>query len=146
MRDDKTAIRIEADISDFESAMAEMEDASRQFASAFTHSMRTAIASGRDFDDVLRSIAARLAGKALDRALAPLQNMLGHALANALPSRPAAAGSDASLIGAQPVHAAAPSAPVSVTIQSANPDAFRKSEPQIAAMLARAVRRGRRGL
>ena len=58
----------------------QFEDLSRQassFSGAITSAFKDAVIGGKGFEDVLKSLALRLAGIALDKALQPLSNALG---------------------------------------------------------------------
>jgi hypothetical protein len=129
-------IRIDVDTSAFDAAMRDLSANADNFGKAFAGALRQAAVAGRDLDDVLRGLALRLASNALDRALAPLEQLLAGA----------ASGLAQSAAGAFPTNAGAKSSSIVVNIATPDTAAFGKSQGQIAAMLARAVSRGSRAL
>jgi phage-related minor tail protein len=70
-------VSIEADAAPFEATMRQLEGLSRSFGSQLTSGLKSAIAGGKELDDILRRIGLNLAGMALDRALKPLENLMG---------------------------------------------------------------------
>lgn len=130
-------ITIVADTSGFDEAMRDMAASAEQFGRVFSAAMSRAVVSGRDLDDTLRAIALRFADLALGRALSPLENAVSGLFANLAPALSNGASA-----------AAAPTSPPRITFNVNSPDVagFGKSQAQIAAMLARAVGRGQRGL
>ena len=131
------AIRISADTSAFDAAMRDISQSAERFGSTFSRSMREAVTSGRDLDDTLRGLALRFADLALDKAFAPLDQLAGNlfqAFASAGQSLQSAQGSSA---GRQNI---------TFNVQSSSPAAFAKSQGQISALLARAVKTGSRSL
>ena len=187
MAEDVT-VRIGADTSGFEKALANLKDLSEAFGAELTGALKSAAISGRSLEDVLRRLALNLAGMALEQGLAPLKTLassffgsLVGGLSGALPfakggvvpfasggvvSAPTyfptgkglgvmgEAGAEAVLPltraadGRLGVAAAGGQAAVNVVFNVTTPDAasFRKSEAQLAGMLARAVSRGARTL
>ncbi|MFD0915862.1 phage tail tape measure protein [Pseudahrensia aquimaris] len=79
-------IPLEADFSGFQSAMGELENSSKRFASAFSSSFRTAIRTGQSFDDTLKSLALRLSDIALQTGVKPLENAVSGLLQTAVSS------------------------------------------------------------
>ena len=143
---------IQADTSAMREALADLERLSGRFADAFSSSFKSAIADGREFEDVLRGLALRLSSIALDAAVAPLERGASNVLGNII------GGLTGGLAGAvvpqpnSPVPTTRPSisqgSAQNVTLNVSTPDAasFRRSEGQIAALLARTAIRGRRSL
>lgn len=143
---------VQVDSSAMRDALADLERLSGRFASAFSSSLRSAIADGREFEDVLRGLALRLSSLALDAAVAPLEQGASNVLSNIV------GGLTGALTGAVAPPASVPvptmrsdlgqRAAQNVTLNVSTPDAasFRRSEGQIAAMLARTAIRGRRSL
>ncbi len=70
-------VKIEADASPFEATLKQLEGLSSRFGAQLTGGLKSAIAGGKELDDILRGIGLNLAGAALDRALKPLENMAG---------------------------------------------------------------------
>ena len=125
-----------------------------RFGASLTDALRDVALEGRSLEDALRGVASRMADAAFDRALAPLEkgasNLLGQ-LAQGLVGGIASglAGGTARADGfGTPGPGAFPHAPANVTLNVSTPDAasFRRSEGQVAAMLARTAARGRRSL
>jgi hypothetical protein len=129
-------VRIDADISGFERAMADISASTKSFAGTFASSMAQAALSGRDLDDALRAVALRIASLSLERALAPLEGLIASGLAGAVSPQTAAA----------PLQPQQRSMSLVMNVQASDAASFRKSEAQISTLLARAVSRGRRGL
>jgi hypothetical protein len=132
------AIRVSAEVSAYEAAMREISASTARFGEVFAASMRGAALSGRDFDDTLRSIALRISSMALSKAFQPLDDLMGSLVSGALGQA-----------GGQGTSSAGPGqrgANITFNVQSPDAAGFRKSENQIASMLARAVGRGGRGL
>ncbi|GIL03334.1 MAG: hypothetical protein BroJett030_32330 [Alphaproteobacteria bacterium] len=130
-------IVIRADTSGYDAAMRDIARSTEQFGRVFAATMRRAVLSGRDLDDTLRSVALRFADLALGRALAPIESAIGGLLSGAF----------AGHSGATPAVGAAP-APANIVFNVTTPDVagFAKSQAQVSAMLARAVRHGQRAL
>lgn len=136
---DTAPIRVTVDTEAFDKAMAEISTSAEHFGQVFSFSMRNAVLAGRDLDDALRSIALRISGMALDQALAPLDQFVGSLFSGLLggaktPEKDVARGS----VGASTV------ANVVFNMQSPDASDFTKSEPQIAALIARALSRAQR--
>ena len=70
-------VKIEADASPFEATLKQLEGLSSRFGAQLTSGLKSAIAGGKELDDILRGIGRNLAGAALDRALKPLENLAG---------------------------------------------------------------------
>jgi hypothetical protein len=155
---------------DLRRELAEMARLSRQFGNTLSSAFVDATLRGKDLGDVLRSLALRLSEIALKAAFKPLTDALGGGLAGllggvvaprsvgstALPvpfapsgtiANPLTASLGASLPAAAAARASATAGP-SITFNITTPDAdsFRRSETQIAALLARAVGHGQRNL
>ncbi|MFZ1812904.1 MAG: hypothetical protein WBO55_11715 [Rhizobiaceae bacterium] len=128
------SIRIDADVSGFRDAMNDMENLTRRFASTFSSSFRDAALAGKDLDDVLRSVLLRFSDLALDKAFAPLDNLLSNMLSGIAGAGGAAPGAGQS--------------PTNVYFNVRSPDAasFARSSTQITSLLARTVSRGTRSL
>ncbi len=168
---DADPIVVSVDISAFRREVTEAERLSRGFGRALGDALEGGVVRGRSLTDVLRGLGARLSALALSAALKPVENALGGLFSNLTRGllggvAPFAAGGQLSAPGvlasggaasaladpgpAQP-HArgpvaAAATAPVTVNIATPDIEGFRRSETQVAAALARAVARGRRGL
>lgn len=74
---ESVVVSIEADAAPFEATMRQLEGLSRNFGSQLTSGLKSAIAGGKELDDILRRIGLNLAGMALDRALRPVENLAG---------------------------------------------------------------------
>ncbi|MEZ5792522.1 MAG: hypothetical protein R3D34_17640 [Nitratireductor sp.] len=133
------AIRISADTSAFDAAMRDISQSAERFGSTFSRSMREAVTSGRDLDDTLRGLALRFADLALDKAFAPLDQLAGNLFQ-------AFASVGQSLQSGPGQGSAAARQNITFNVQSSSPAAFAKSQGQISALLARAVKTGSRSL
>jgi len=81
---DSRTIRIDADTSGVEAAFAAIARDADSFAESFAASMRRAALAGRDLDDALRAVALRLSNLALDRALQPVDGLIGSLLSGGI--------------------------------------------------------------
>jgi hypothetical protein len=130
-------------------ALAELEGLADGFGRAMTSAFRQAVVDGKRLEDVLKSIALSLSGRALSAALTPIGQGIGEAIGGMFDmgavARGAAQGGGGAGSASQSVWPG--SAPVHVTFNVTTPDAqsFRRAEAEVSAMLARAVARGRRG-
>jgi hypothetical protein len=154
--------------SDFENSGAEplqaelreLQGLADNFGRAMTTAFRRSVVDGRALEDVLKSLALSLSSRALNQALAPLgQGLFSGIFGNLLRgaqiqggalsqvASPAARG-PASNPGSMATRAEGSRGGVNVVFHVTTPDAesFRRSEGEVAAMLARAVVRGQRGL
>ncbi|MBB3971942.1 phage tail tape measure protein [Hansschlegelia beijingensis] len=169
---DADPIVVSVDISAFRREVTEAERLSRGFGRALGDALEGGVVRGRSLTDVLRGLGARLSALALSAALKPVENALGGLFSNltrgllggvapfaaggqlSAPGVLASGGAASALAdpGAAPPPArggpaaAAATAPVTVNIATPDIEGFRRSETQVAAALARAVARGRRGL
>ena len=144
------------------------------FGRAMTKAFDGAIVRGRDFGDVLRSLALQLSSMAIGSALKPIgegfgkmfEQFLGGSLAATASAQPFAAGGaiatpsyfpPGATAGEQPAEAMLPPGDfraqsdrrsLAVTVNVSTPDAasFRRSEAYLSGTIARAVARGERSL
>jgi hypothetical protein len=133
---DSQTIRIEADVSGFDAAMRSISQSTESFARLFASSMSAAVISGRDFDDTLRSIAMRASALSLSQAFRPLEDLAGRLVSGGFPGGSGEGGAGSGVRGST----------INFNVQANDAASFRKSESQIATMLARAVARGGRGI
>jgi phage-related minor tail protein len=77
---DDLSVRITADTSPFEASLRSLGAEADRFSTAITRAFKDAVVGGRDFESVLKSLALRLAGIALDAALKPVGNLVGSLL------------------------------------------------------------------
>lgn len=154
--------------SEFESGGAEplaaelrdLQGLADSFGRAMTTAFRRSVVDGRALEDVLKSLALGLSSRALNQALAPIgqglfsgifggllrgSRLQGGALGQATSF---SASGPASNVGSMAMRADASRGGVNVVFNVTTPDAqsFRRAEGEVAAMLARAVARGQRGL
>ncbi len=134
---DSQPIRIEADVSGFDAAMRSISQSTESFGRLFASSMTAAVISGRDFDDTLRSIALRASALALSQAFRPLESLAGNLLSGALAGGAGDGGTGGGIMRGSTIN---------FNVQANDAASFRKSEAQIAALLARTVARGGRGM
>ena len=143
----------ETELNALDEALGEAGRMAERFGASLTDALRDVALEGRSLEDALRGVAARMADTALDRALAPLEkgasNVLGQ-LAGGLVGTAIGglAGGTARADGLGGSPGAGPFPPAPVTLNVTTPDAasFRRSEGQLAAMVARTAARGRRSL
>jgi phage-related minor tail protein len=178
---DELSVRITADTSAFTASLDGLAKQADGFSGTISRAFRDAVIGGKEFDDILKSLALRFSTIALNAALKPIESGIGGLLSGLVGSlgslggaKPFAKGGVVAsptyfplsgglgLMGEAGAEAIMPlsrgpdgrlgvsggSAPVTVNIAIQTPDAasFRKSEAHVAATLARAVGRGRRGL
>jgi hypothetical protein len=149
------------DAAPLRAALGELEGLADQFGRAMTTAFRQSVVDGKRLEDVLRSLALSLSGRALNAALAPIGRGIGAILGGA--AKGFSRSGDAGLgMGDWRQRTSASPIPnpqslggrgggagqVNVTFNVTTPDAgsFRRAEAEITAMLARAVARGQRGL
>lgn len=75
-RDKALTVAVEADTSGFDLALKQAGRSAEDFGRSFSSTLRNSIASGKSFEDTLRSIALRLSSMAFDKAMAPVENMM----------------------------------------------------------------------
>ena len=149
----------ERTIETFQREMQKATMVAEGFGRAMTRAFDSAVVRGRDFSDVLRSLALQLSSMAIGAALKPIGQGLGNLLEQAIAQPFASAGSIATPsyfplggMAGEPrggaelpqVEARAPT----VTVNISTPDAasFRRSEAYLSGTIARAVARGERSL
>ena len=139
------------DLGAYEDAMREASDTAERFAASLTDALRDVALEGRSFEDALRSVALSMANTALDASLKPIEDgaadllgRLAQSVVGAVASGPGG-GAAGDGFGA-PGGGAFPPAPVTLNVSTPDAASFRRSEGQIAAMLARTATRGRRSL
>jgi phage-related minor tail protein len=74
---DELTVGVRADTSGFEASLRALSRETSSFSTAISRAFKDAVVGGKSFEDVLKNLALRLAGLALDRALQPLSNKLG---------------------------------------------------------------------
>lgn len=165
--DDTLDLQIKTE--DFKRKLKEAEDQGRQFGRTMTTALQGVALEGKSLGDVFQSLALSLSKMALQAAFKPLEQSIGSMFSSLLaggigtggvPSPFAgSSGSIASpagfpLVGGSAL-ASAPASPhkvggsgLAVTFNVTTPDveSFRRSEGQLAAMLARTVGQGQRNL
>ena len=126
-------------------AIGELERSAARFGDAMVDALRGATVEGRGFEDVLRTLARRLADMALDAALKPLEKAAGGlfaGLASGLTGALTGAGGGGA--GSSSSSSAAP--PVTVNVSTPDAASFQRSAGQVSAIVARSAARGRRSL
>jgi phage-related minor tail protein len=81
---DELTIAVRADTAPFRNAMRDLGNDTERFSRAIARAFRDAVAGGKTLEDVLRSLALRIADIALDQALQPVGTGIGSLLANLL--------------------------------------------------------------
>ncbi|MBL4731181.1 MAG: hypothetical protein JKY82_01035 [Rhizobiaceae bacterium] len=137
--------KFDIDTSGFKDALKDMNGLTRDFGRIFTSTMKTAVVSGATLEDSLRSIALKISGLALNKALAPLETMIGSFVGNLTN---AALGSTAAASGPIGIGLQSNQAPANISfhVNTADAASFKHSEGQISSLLARTVSRGQRRL
>jgi len=79
---DELTIGVSLDTRKAETALRDLSREASSFSSAISRAFKDAIVGGKSFESILKSLALRLAGLALDRALAPLSAGIGGAIAS----------------------------------------------------------------
>lgn len=144
------------DLDAYEDAMAEAGRTAERFAASLGDALADVALEGRSFEDAMRSLALSMAEATLNSALEPLEtgagDLLGRlasglagSLAGGVGGVVGGAGAGVDGLGA-PGPGAFPPAPVTLNVSTPDAASFRRSEGQIAAMLARTAARGRRSL
>ena len=123
-----------------EREMQRLRRSAETFATTFAGTMKEAVRSGADFDDMLRRMGARFSDMALDQALRPLEDLMAGVLGRVGADLPAGGAPSA-----MPPSTAA-GRPVQLNVNALDAGSFMKSQTQIAAARARAVRMGARNL
>lgn len=141
--------------------MGDLEKRSERFGAALTSALQAATMGGKGLDDVLRGLGERLSGMALSAGLKPLENLIGNAVGGLLngggslfafadggvPGRSITPFADGGVVSSPAFFpAGGGGAQIVFNVTATDAVSFRKSEGQIAAMLARSVGRGQRGL
>ena len=75
-------IPVSADISGFSDAMKDMQVQSKQFSSVFSSTIKTAIISGKGFEETLKSLALKISNVALSAGLRPLEKATSNLVGN----------------------------------------------------------------
>jgi phage-related minor tail protein len=79
---DQLTIGVSLDTSGAELALRNLSREASGFSRVISRAFKDAVIGGKSFESVLKSLALRLAGLALNKALAPLSNALGGAVAS----------------------------------------------------------------
>ena len=79
---DGVSVSIDADLSDFRREIAEAENLSRGFGSAFARALDQALVKGKSFSEVMRTLAMRLSSMALNAAFKPIEQGLSGLFTN----------------------------------------------------------------
>ena len=86
MANDRVKVEVQADISQFESSMKTLTDATNDFGRTFTSTFSKAVQTGQKFDDFLKSLGRKFADKALVNALKPLEELFDNFFSTLLSS------------------------------------------------------------
>jgi len=78
MNRDTATVSIDADTSGLDAALKAASESTRNFGKVFTSTIKTAVISGKSFEDTLRSMAARISEMALNSAFAPIENSISN--------------------------------------------------------------------
>ena len=164
-----------AELNAFQRKMEEINRTAEGFSRTLTGGLKAAIVDGRSLESVFRQIALSASSRLLNSALRPLEALAGQAIGAVLPfakggvvQHPALFGIDGGIgmmgeagaeailplsrgtdgrLGVRSAQNETPAqAPVQIHIAARDVESFKRSEAQVAAIVARAVGRGRRGL
>ncbi len=80
MIEKQLSVEVSADTTQFDQAMQDLNDSTRDFGRVFSSTISRAITSSKSFEDTLRSIGQRFVDLALNQALKPLENIFGNLL------------------------------------------------------------------
>jgi phage-related minor tail protein len=136
----ETDISIAEKSESYKAAMEEMTRRAEDFGRIFSNSLRSAIETGTDFEQTLRSIGTQMADMALERAVQPVEDFAASMFS------PIMGGSATSPVAetSQPVAGYAPT--INFQVNSPDIGSFSKSQSQISTMLSRTARAGSRYL
>lgn len=79
-------VKINADTTEFDRALKAASDSTKDFGKVFTSTIKTAIVSGKTFEETLRAMAMRISSMALNKAIAPIENTISSLMTNVLGS------------------------------------------------------------
>jgi phage-related minor tail protein len=74
---DTVSVSVVADPKPFQNTLRDLGRQTQSFSGAVTSALKQAILGGQELKSVLNSLALKLSGMALDRALSPLSNLIG---------------------------------------------------------------------
>jgi lambda family phage tail tape measure protein len=74
---DRYTIDFDANTGPLEAKLVQLAGQANAFSSSISRAFKDAVVGGKDFESVLSSLALKLAGLALDRAIQPLSNLFG---------------------------------------------------------------------
>ena len=151
---------IAAEAAPLRAELRDLQGLADSFGRAMTTAFRRSVVDGQALEDVLKSLALSLSSRALNQALAPIGQGLFSGLVGGLFNGAKLSGgafsqatsfatrASTSNAGSVATRADASRGGVNVVFHVTTPDAqsFRRSEGEVAAMVARAVVRGQRGL
>jgi hypothetical protein len=139
--------------------LRELQGLAENFGRVMTTAFRRSVVDGRALEDVLKSLVLSLSSRALNQALAPIGQGLFSGLFGSLlrgsQLQSSAFGQAASLAGGSVsssgsigsrTDASRGGVNVVFHVTTPNAESFRRAEGEVAAMVARAVVRGQRGL
>jgi lambda family phage tail tape measure protein len=75
---DRYTIDFDANTAPVEAKLAQLAGQANAFSSSISRAFKDAVIGGKDFESVLSSLALKLAGLALDKAIQPVSNLLGN--------------------------------------------------------------------
>jgi lambda family phage tail tape measure protein len=74
---DRLTVDFDANTAPLEAKLLQLAGQANAFSGSITRAFKDAVIGGKDFESVLSSLALKIAGLALDRALQPLSNIFG---------------------------------------------------------------------
>ena len=95
MTDNAITFAVEADTSKFTQSLANLQNETRKFGSAFSGTISSAIRRGKSFQDTLKSMALRMSDLALQSAMKPIDNFVGNLAGSVLSSATGSLGTGA---------------------------------------------------
>jgi hypothetical protein len=131
--------------------LSDIDRAGRGVSSSLSRAFLDLAVKGKSFEDVLKNLALRLSNIALNAAFKPLEQSLSQGFSSIFSGSSGGSGFVSDSVsggGFSPFTSIAQAprgeAPITVNIQTADVESFKRSETQVAAVLARSVARGQR--
>lgn len=143
---------IDADTRGLERSLADTAQVGLQFSRLLASSFTDVAVKGKNLGDVVGNLGQRLSQMALQAALRPVEQGLGQIISGLMTSGVGTGGGGTSQAGGIdrfPLFGggnAAPPAPIVFNVAATDVESFRRSETQLAAMVARAASLGQRNL
>jgi hypothetical protein len=135
-------IEINTSIEHLSELMKDLNAQGEKFGKMLTSSFINAAATGKDLDDVLRSLALRMSNSVFNSAMNPLENATGSLFGNIF----SGLGGMLETGVSSAFSGGSGNQTINFNVTSPDADSFQRSESQLSALLNRAVSRGQRNL